>query len=78
MTQEHNHDEVCAEQYLEWKQSHKIVVDMRGTYARQEILAARAARDALEQVMKIRGCSGEAIRKIEKEQEIAKHGYPLL
>ena len=54
------------------------MVDMRGTYARQEILAARAARDALEQVMKIRGCSGEAIRKIEKEQEIAKHGYPLL
>ena len=78
MNQEHNHDEICAEQYLEWKQSHKIVVDMRGTYAREEILAARAARDALEQVMKIRGCSGEAIRKIEKEQEIAKHGYPLL
>lgn len=51
---------------------------MRGAYARKEILAARAARDALEQVMKIRGCSGEAIRKIEKEREIAKHGYPLL
>lgn len=74
----HDHDELCATQYLEWKRNHKVVVDMRGAYVRKEILAARAARDALEQVMKTRGCSGEAIRKIEKEREIAKHGYPLL
>ena len=74
----HDHDQLCATQYLEWKQNHKIVVDMRGAHTRTEILSARAARDALERVMKARGCSGEAIRKIEKEQEIAKNGYPLL
>ena len=78
MTELHAHNDLCLAEYEQWKNNHKIVVDMRARYSRPEIIAAREARDRLEIQMQARGCSGEAIRKIEKESEIEKYGYPLL
>ena len=70
MTELHAHSDLCLAEYEQWKNHHRIVVDMRARYSRPEIIAAREASDRLEIQMQARGCSGEAIRKIEKESEI--------
>ena len=74
----HEHSEQCAALYLEWKRHHAVVQDMSGRYSRQNVLAARRERERCEHELRLIGCSGEALRRIERDAEIAEHGRPLL
>ena len=74
----HEHSEECAVLYREWKRYHAIVQDMSGRFTRPQLLEAKRERDKYESQMQRIGCSGEALRRIERDAEIAEHGHPLL
>lgn len=74
----HEHTEWCSALYEEWKRNHAVVQDMSGRYSRQNVLAARSERERYEHELGLIGCSGEALRRIERDAEIAEHGRPLL
>ena len=74
----HEHTEECARLYAEWKRYHAVVQDTSGRYDRQQVLAARREREMFERQLRAIGCSGEALRRIERDREIAEHGRPLL
>jgi hypothetical protein len=74
----HEHNEDCRTLYREWKRYHVVVQDMSGQFTRNEVLEARHTRDMFERQLRAIGCSGEALRRIERDAEIAEHGHPLL
>lgn len=74
----HEHSEECAELYREWKRYHSVVLDASGRFSRQDVLTARREREMFERQLRALGCSGEALRRIERDAEIAEHGRPLL
>ena len=74
----HEHSEDCARLYAEWKRQHAVVMDLSGRFTRQDILAARREREKFEHQLRLLGCSGERLRRIERDREIAEHGHPLL
>ena len=74
----HEHDERCAELYREWRRYHAVVVDTSGRFGRAELLAARHEREMFERQLRARGCSGEALRRQERDTEIAMHGRPTI
>jgi hypothetical protein len=74
----HEHTEECAQLYAEWKRYHAVVQDMAGRFSRQDVLNARRERELFERQLRAIGCSGEALRRIERDREIAEHGRPLL
>jgi hypothetical protein len=74
----HEHSEECAQLYREWRRYHAIVVDVTGRFNRNELLQAVRERDAFERQLRAIGCSGEAMRRLERDAEIAEHGRPLL
>ena len=55
-----------------------MLLDTRGRFDRQQVLEARREREKYEHQLRLIGCSGDALRLIEHEQEIAEHGRPLL
>lgn len=74
----HEHGEACAVLYREWKRHHAVMQDMTGRFTRAQLLEARREREKYGHQLRLVGCSGEALRRIEHEQEIAEHGRPLL
>ena len=74
----HDHDEECAALYREWRRYHAVVVDTGGRFGRAELLAARREREMFERQLRARGCSGEALRRQERDAEIAVHGRPTI
>ena len=62
----------------EWKRYHAVVQDTKGRFDRQQVLAARREREKYEQQLRLLGCSGAALRRVERDAEIAEHGRPLL
>jgi hypothetical protein len=74
----HAHTEECAVLYREWKRYHIAVMDTSGRYSRPEVLEAVRERDKFEHQLRLLGCSGEALRRIERDAEIAEHGHPLV
>ena len=74
----HRHTEDCWTLYAEWKRYHAVVQDMSGRFTRNHVLEARHTRDMFERQLRAFGCSGEAIRRTERDEEIAEHGRPLL
>lgn len=74
----HEHTDECRALYAEWKRYHAVVQDMSGLFTRNQVLEARHTRDMFERQLLALGCSGEAIRRIERDAEIAEHGRPLL
>ncbi len=74
----HEHSEQCAQLYREWKRYHAVVVDTSGRFGRNELLQAMRERDAFERQLRAIGCSGEALRRLERDAEIREHGRPLL
>lgn len=74
----HEHTEDCRAFYLEWKRYHAVVQDMTGAFSRNEVLEAIHTRDMFDRQLRAIGCSGEALRRIERDAEIAEHGRPLL
>ena len=75
---DHEHDEQCAALYREWRRYHAVVVDTGGRFGRPELLAARREREMFERQLRARGCSGEALRRKERDTEIAMHGRPTI
>jgi hypothetical protein len=73
----HEHTEDCARLYAEWKRYHAVVMDAGGRFTRQDVLAARHEREKYERQLRLLGCSGERLRRIERDREIAEHGHPL-
>ena len=74
----HAHSEECGELYAEWRRYHAVVQDTTGRFNRNELLLALRERNAFERQLRAIGCSGEALRRIERAAEIAEHGRPLL
>ena len=74
----HEHTEECARLYAEWRANHAVVLDTSGRFTRGQVLAAVRERDMFERQLRGLGCSGEALRRLEKEQEIAEFGRPTL
>ncbi|MCC6238466.1 MAG: hypothetical protein IT299_12970 [Dehalococcoidia bacterium] len=74
----HEHSEECGALYAEWRRHHVVVMDVRGRFSRQDILAARREREKFEHQLRLIGCSGEALRRIEKDAEVALYGHPLM
>ncbi len=74
----HEHTADCAVLYAEWKRHHAVLMDLHGRFSRQDVLAARREREKFEHQLRLLGCSGERLRRIERDQEIAEHGRPLL
>ena len=74
----HEHSEECAQLYAEWKRYHAPVVDTLGRFSRGEVLNARRTRDMFERQLRAIGCSGEALRRLERDAEIAEHGHPTI
>ena len=74
----HEHDDECSALYREWRRYHAVVVDMGGRFSRPELLAARREREMFERQLRARGCSGEALRREERDTEIAMHGRPTI
>jgi hypothetical protein len=74
----HEHTEECWALYAEWKRYHAVVQDMSGRFTRNQVLEARHTRDMFDRQLRALGCSGEAIRRAERDAEIAEHGRPLL
>jgi hypothetical protein len=74
----HQHSEECATLYREWKRYHAVVVDTSGRFDRNAVLQAMRERDAFERQLRAIGCSGEALRRLERDAEIREHGRPLL
>lgn len=74
----HEHAEDCRALYAEWRRYHAVVQDMTGVFTRNQIIEARHTRDMFERQLRALGCSGEAIRRLERDAEIEEHGRPLL
>jgi hypothetical protein len=74
----HEHAEDCRALYAEWRRCHMVVQDTRGRFTRDQVLSARHEREKFEHQLRLIGCSGEALRRFERDQEIAQHGRPLL
>lgn len=74
----HEHSEDCLALYREWRRYHAVVQDMTGTFTRPQVLEAIHTRDMFDRQMRALGCSGEALRRIERDREIEEHGRPLL
>ena len=74
----HEHTPECEALYAEWKRYHAVVQDMSGRFTRQHVLEAIHTRDMFGRQLLGLGCSGEALRRIERDAEIAEHGRPLL
>lgn len=74
----HQHTEDCQALYREWRRYHTVVQDMTGAFTRTQVLEARHTRDMFERQLRSLGCSGEAIRRVERDAEIEEHGRPLL
>ncbi|MBM4415686.1 MAG: hypothetical protein FJ035_05455 [Chloroflexi bacterium] len=74
----HEHGEECRALYREWRRYHAVVQDTGGAFTRAELLQAVHARDMFERELRALGCSGEALRRAERDAEIAEHGRPLL
>ena len=74
----HEHSEECARLYAEWKRYHAVMQDMTGRFTRAQLLEARREREKYGHQLRLVGCSGEALRRTEHEQEIAGHGRPRL
>lgn len=74
----HEHTDDCRALYAEWKRYHAVVQDMGGRFTRTQVLEAVHTRDMFERQLRALGCSGEALRRIERDAEIAEHGHPLL
>jgi hypothetical protein len=74
----HEHTEDCRALYREWRRYHALVQDTAGRFSRNEVLEAIHTRDVFGRQMQALGCSGEALRRIERDEEIQKHGHPLL
>ncbi|MPZ99272.1 MAG: hypothetical protein GEU80_08010 [Dehalococcoidia bacterium] len=74
----HEHTEDCARLYAEWKRYHVVVMDSRGQFPRDQRLLAHREREMLERQLRAIGCSGEALRRIERDAEIAEHGRSLI
>ncbi|MSQ41846.1 MAG: hypothetical protein EXR65_02265 [Dehalococcoidia bacterium] len=74
----HEHGEECAALYREWKRYHTVVQDTGGRFTRPQVLEALRERDKYEAQLRRLGCSGEALRRLERDAEIAEHGRPLL
>lgn len=74
----HEHSEECALHYAEWKRHHVVVMDVQGRFSRQDILAAYREREKFEHQLRLLGCSGEALRRLEKEAEVTRFGRPVL
>ena len=74
----HEHTEDCALLYREWKRYHMAVVGTSGRFTRAEILEAVREHDKFEHQLRLLGCSGEALRRIERDAEIEEHGHPLV
>jgi hypothetical protein len=49
-----------------------------GRFTRAQVLEAMRERDKFERQLRRIGCSGEALRRQERDREIAEHGRPLL
>jgi hypothetical protein len=74
----HEHTQECAVLYAEWKRLHEAVLDPRGRYTRDQRLQAHREREMFERQLRALGCSGEALRRLERDAEIREHGRPLL
>ncbi len=74
----HEHGEECLALYREWRRYHAFVVDMSGGFDRAELLAARHEREMFERQLRVLGCSGEALRRRERDAEITAHGRPTI
>lgn len=74
----HQHGEECFVLYREWRRYHAVVVDTSSRFDRAEVLAARREREMFEGQLRARGCSGEALRRRERDVEIAAHGRPTI
>lgn len=74
----HEHGVECQSLYAEWKRYHAVVQDMSGQFTRPQLLEAIHTRDMFGRQLIALGCSGEALRRIERDAEIAEHGRPLL
>ncbi len=75
---DHEHSDECRALYAEWKRYHAVVQDMSGHFTRQQVLEAIHTRDMFGRQLIALGCSGEALRRIERDAEIAEFGRPLL
>ncbi len=75
---DHEHTDECRALYAEWKRYHGVVQDMSGRFTRQHVLEAIHTRDMFGRQLAAIGCSGEALRRIERDAEIAEFGRPLL
>ena len=74
----HEHSDECLALYPEWKKHHAIAIDTSGRFSRDHVLSAMREREMCERQLRRLGCSGEAIRREERDAEIAEHGRPLL
>ena len=74
----HEHSAECARLYAEWRRYHAVVLDPGGRYGRPERLAAAREREMFERQLRALGCSGEALRRLERDAEIAEFGHPTL
>ena len=74
----HEHGDECLALYGEWRRYHAVVVDTSGRFGRAELLAARHEREMFERQLLALGCSGEALRRAERDAEIAAHGRPTI
>jgi hypothetical protein len=75
---DHEHGEACQALYREWRRYHAAVQDTSGRFSRADVLHAVRTRDMFERQLRALGCSGEALRRVERDLEIAEHGRPLL
>jgi hypothetical protein len=74
----HEHSEECWQLYREWKRYHAVAMDMSGAFSRNDVLLAVRQRDLFERQLRALGCSGEALRRLERDAEIAEGGQPAI
>ena len=74
----HEHGDDCLALYREWRRYHAVVVDTSGRFDRDALLSARHAREMFERQLRALGCSGEALRRQERDAEIAACGRPTI
>ena len=74
----HEHNDDCRAFYAEWKRYHAVVQDMTGAFTRNEVLEALHTRDMFERQLRALGCSGEALRRIERDLRLRRQKAPTL
>jgi len=74
----HEHTDECWALYAEWRRYHSVVQDMTGAFTRNQVLEAIHTRDMFDRQLRALGCSGEALRRIERDREIEENGRPSL